>query len=115
MNCICLLTKSPIKTPFVVIWPSHYIHINTSGNETTQEKQLKHKTDCIPHHAHTTNLISIRLRASLEGCTLPVTNPLGTNLAVLHPSIVTSIPIPYYSTNSAAEIGSSQHKAGIKC
>lgn len=40
-----------------MIWPSHYIHINTSGKETTQKKQLKHtkwdKTGFVPPQAHT--------------------------------------------------------------
>lgn len=72
---------------------------------------------------------SIKLIVHHTTCTLQTSSPsdwehfwrdapfqlLGTKLAVLHPSIVISIPIPYYSTNSAIEIGFSQDKAGIKC
>lgn len=76
-----------------MIWPSHYIHINTSGNETTLKKQLKHtkwdKTDYVPHQAHVKKLTHVlRIKTIWEERIFPVINPQKqeTKLAVSHPN-----------------------------
>lgn len=95
-----------------MIWPSHYIHINTSSKK--QHKKSNWSIKLIAHHTTRT----LQTPSPSDWGHLWRDAPfqsLGTKLAVLHPSIVTSIPMPHDSTNSATEVGSSQHKAGIKC